>query len=363
VKASREAVLAYRIAAQGLRRDTTSPQALAILELGVQNTPPGSARLACAARLPSTPTDFAGLRIAWTYRLSPHLHHETDLPGIAAALWPSTEADAVTRLSWPSARLAGTGLSATRVIEQATDAMIEVLAEPMTKGAASAAVTELVPEPLTMWCKACQSRHIYDSLFRLTGGLAGAWLDTDANPTLLTPLPNWTRPAFDQASRTDLIRAYLRFLGPATPAEVADFLSVNKTELAAHWPDDLVEVDVDGTPGAFPAEEIDALRNPPEPPRVRLLPPGDPYLQTRNRRMIVPDAKAQKVLWRILGNPGAVLVDGEVVGGWRAKAAGRRRLDIQLEPFGELPPDIGPELDAEAHAVAAARGIADATIG
>ncbi len=362
IKAGREAVLAYRLAAQGLLRDATSPQDLAIVELGVQNTPPGSARLACAARLPSTPTDFAGLRIAWTYRLSPHLCHEADLPGIAAALWPATEADAVSRLGWPSARLAGAGMSATQVIEQATDAMSEVLTEPMTKGAASAAVTELVAEPLSSWCKACQSRHIYDSLFRLAGGLAGAWLDTDANPTLLTPLPCWSRPVFDQVKRTQLVRSYLRFLGPASPADVADFLGVNKSELAANWPGDLVEVDVDGTPGAFPAEELDALRNPPEPPRVRLLPPGDPYLQTRNRRMIVPDAKAQKVLWRVLGNPGAVLVDGEIVAAWRAKAAGKRRIDIQLEQFAELPPDIGPDLDAEARLVAAARGIADATV-
>jgi hypothetical protein len=362
VRASREAVLGYRIAAQGLRRDTTSPQALAILGLGVQNTPPGSARLACAARLPCTPTDFAGLRIAWTYRLSPHLHHDADRPGVAAALWPATEADAVTRLNWPSARLAGTGRSATAVIDQATDAMIDVLTEPMTKGAASAAVTELVDEPLTSWCKGCQSTHIYDSLFRLAAGLAGVWLDTEASPTLLIPQPGWSRPAFDPAQRADLVRTYLRFLGPARPADVADFFGVNKAHLAAHWPTELIEVDVDGTTGWFPAEEIDALRDPPEPPRVRLLPPGDPYLQTRARQLIVPDAKAQKVLWRILGNPGAVLVDGEIVAAWRAKAVGKRRLEFQLEPFGELPPDIAADLDAEAQLIAAARGIAEAII-
>ncbi|HEX4223123.1 MAG TPA: winged helix DNA-binding domain-containing protein, partial [Pseudonocardiaceae bacterium] len=76
LRISREAVLGYRIAAQGLRRDTTSPRALAIMGLGVQNSPPGTARLACAIRLSSIPTDFSGLRMAWTYRLSPHLHHD-----------------------------------------------------------------------------------------------------------------------------------------------------------------------------------------------------------------------------------------------------------------------------------------------
>ncbi|HEX4222045.1 MAG TPA: crosslink repair DNA glycosylase YcaQ family protein, partial [Pseudonocardiaceae bacterium] len=140
-------------------------------------------------------------------------------------------------------------------------------------------------------------------------------------------------------------------------------LSVNKAELAAHRAEDLIEVDVDGTTGWFPPEDIDALADPPEPPRVRLLPPGDPYLQTRDRKLIVPDAKAQKVLWRILGNPGAVLVDGEIVAAWRAKAVGRRRLEFQLEPFDELPPDVGSELDAEAQLIATARGISEATVG
>jgi hypothetical protein len=362
MKAGREAVLAYRIAAQGLRRDGTSPQALTILRLGVQNTPPGSARLACAARLPSVPADFSGLRIAWTYRLSPHLHHDADLPGVAAALWPASEADAVTRLNWPSARLASTGMTATQVIEQATDTMLDVLTEPMTKGAASAAVTALVDEPLTSWCGGCKSTHIYDSLFRLAGGLAGAWLDTEANPTLLAPTPGWTRPAHDPAHRAELVRSFLRFLGPARAVDVADFLGINKTDLAAHLPTDLTEVDVDGTTGLFPAEGLDALRNPPEPPRVRLLPPGDPYLQTRNRKLIVPEAKAQKVLWRVLGNPGAVLVDGEIVAAWRAKAVGKKRLDVQLEPFDDLPPDVDQELAEEALLMAAARGIAEATI-
>ena len=359
MKASREAVLAYRIAAQGLRRDATSPQALAVIGLGVQNTPPGSARLACAVRLPSAPADFTGLRIAWTYRVSPHLHHDADLPGVAAALWPATEVDAVTRLNWPSARLAGTGRSAIELIEQATDAMLDVLGEPMTKGAASAAVTERVDESLTMWCKACQSTHIYDSLFRLAAGMAGAWLDTEARTTLITPTPGWVRPVHDPAKRAGLVRACLRFLGPARPADVADFLSVNKTELAKNWPGDLVEVDVDGTKGFFPQEDLDALREPPGPPHVRLLPPGDPYLQTRDRTMIVPDAKARKVLWGVLGNPGAVLADGEIVGAWRAKAVGKRRLEFQLDPFDGL---RIPDVAEEAQRIATARGIAEATI-
>jgi hypothetical protein len=38
--------------------------------------------------------------------------------------------------------------------------------------------------------------------------------------------------------------------------------------------------------------------------------------------------RAQKALWAPLGSPGAVLVDGEVAGAWRASQAGRERLEL-----------------------------------
>jgi hypothetical protein len=170
------------------------------------------------------------------------------------------------------------------------------------------------------------------------------------------------KPSANTEKLTGLARTYLRFLGPATIPDVADFLGADKTELAASWPEDLVEVDVDGRIGWFPQDRLAALRKPAEPPRVRFLPPGDPYLQTRDRPLIVPDNTARKTLWRILGNPGALLVDGEIVAAWRAKAVGRRRLELRLEPFDELPPDIGPELEAEAARMAEARGIAEAVL-
>jgi len=361
-RAGRTQVLGYRIAEQGLRRRTKSLRQLDILQLGVQNTPPGSARLACAARLPAIPSDTTGLGFVWSYRISPHLHHVEALPGLAAALWPATEADAVSRLSWPSARLAATGLSALAVIEQATSAMAEVVTGPMTKGAVSAAVSERVDESLTGWCKGCKSQHIYESLFRLVALPAGVRLDADANPMLLTPIENWPGPPTESAGLAELVTAYLRFLGPATVADVADFLSVNKAELAKRWPSGLVEVDVDGRLGWFPPDRLAALRRPAEPPRVRLLPPGDPYLQARDRQLIVPDAKAHKVLWRILSNPGAVLVDGEIVAGWRAKAGAKRRLEVSIDAFGTLPPDITGELESEVARLAEARGFTEAVL-
>jgi hypothetical protein len=58
-------------------------------------------------------------------------------------------------------------------------------------------------------------------------------------------------------------------------------------------------------------------------PRVtRLLGPFDLYLQGRDRTLLVEDAVHAKDLWRTLGRPGGVLVDGEIAGTWRARKSG-----------------------------------------
>jgi hypothetical protein len=88
---------------------------------------------------------------------------------------------------------------------------------------------------------------------------------------------------------------------------------------------------------------------------VRLLPPGDPYLQLRDRDLLVPDRQRQKEIWRMLGNPGVVLVGSEIAGTWRARASGKK-LTLTVQPFeGKIP---AKALQAEAERLAAVRGAA-----
>jgi hypothetical protein len=88
----------------------------------------------------------------------------------------------------------------------------------------------------------------------------------------------------------------------------------------------------------------------------------DALLQARDRDRLVPDRSMQKEVWRVLGNPGALLVDGEIVGVWRAKMAGRSRVDLTVTPFGGLSEQARAAVEAEAAVVAKARGAADATV-
>ena len=46
---------------------------------------------------------------------------------------------------------------------------------------------------------------------------------------------------------------------------------------------------------------------------TRLLGPFDLFLQARDRTTLVPDAARAKALWPVLGRPGAVLVDGDLI--------------------------------------------------
>jgi hypothetical protein len=81
----------------------------------------------------------------------------------------------------------------------------------------------------------------------------------------------------------------------------------------------------------------------------------DVYLQQRDRSTIVPDRTAHKQIWRIIGNPGVVLQDGEIVATWRPSKKGKR-LGLSVERLGQAAPLDRAEIEAEAAQVAACRG-------
>lgn len=96
---------------------------------------------------------------------------------------------------------------------------------------------------------------------------------------------------------------------------------------------------------------------------VRLLPPYDPYLQARDRGLLLEDKKQQKSLWRgLLGTPGAVFTDGEIKGVWRAKMAGKKRLVVTVDTFRPSTKRAQKALDREAEIVAGVRRASDVEV-
>jgi hypothetical protein len=366
LEVDREQVLAYRIAAQGLHRDEKNAAKLAVFDLGVQDSPRDTALLALAARLDADVSEDSLVEdsrfvLAWTHRGAPHFHRADELAAVTSALVPLDEADAMARMGWQRRQVEEAGIGAADALFTAARAMRKAVDRTMTKGSASTAVTKLVPGSLSYWCRGCQATHILEQLMRLATLHGGVRLEAGASPATLTPIegrgPIRTKP--DAKAAAAVVAAYLRVHGPAAATEAAGFVGTTKAAAGAMWPGGLAEVGVEGKPAFLPAERLPELENPPEPDVVRLLPPLDPFIQARDKGLLVPDKVRQKEVWKIIGNPGVLLADGEIAATWRTKATGRRRLDFTISAFETLPPAVRKAAEAEADRVATARGFPD----
>lgn len=361
-------MLAYRMWAQGLHREKADPVDLAIFDLGGQDSNVQSARTAIAIRLQDVDRleaiDTDAFTMIWSHRGSPHLHRTAELPEMAAALWPLSDRDAMLRLAQRGKEISQGGRSVLEAWELVTEAMRAVVVHPMTKGEASAAMTARLPDDLSAFCRPCNSTHIFDSLMRAAGLPAGVALARErSGPALvLEPIEGWKRVAASPKATTAMIRRYLRLLGPANQVDVAAFLNTNRSELGDVWPEDLIDVNVDGKASWIPEESFGMLIAPPDAPQVRLLPLWDPFLQARDRGLLVPDKARQKQLWTMLASPGALVLDGEVAGTWRAKMVGKRRLEVTVKPFETPERDVQSKLQGEAAVVAKARGAEDVNL-
>ncbi|MDT4941173.1 MAG: hypothetical protein QOJ34_1262 [Pseudonocardiales bacterium] len=371
MKATRTQVIAYRVAAQGLHREAKSVRELGVLDIGIQEAMGHPAALAFAARLPASvavgPTDVPigpghRLALAWTLRGAPHVHHRRDLDAVGRALWPLSEADATGRLNESGPSVKRAGIPALEQFQLAVDAMHSVVTSPTAKGAASTAVTRLVPKSMRRDCRACKAAHISDSAMRAAAPAAGLELEPGTAPPVLLPRAGASPPTGpDPAAVAQLALGYLTYLGPADAGAFAGYLEARRADVATGWPDDLVEVSVDGRTRWLPEQAVDALRSAPAAKLVRLLGPFDPYLQARDRELIVPDKSVHKQLWPVLGRPGVLFVDGEVVGTWRTRAAGKK-MTITVEAFAPLPPQVWKQVGAEGDRVGEARGASDVTV-
>jgi hypothetical protein len=372
VQVTRSQVLAYRVAAQGLHREAGAVRDLGVLDLGIQEAMGSPAGLAFAARLPASvsvgPQDIAvgpghPLALAWTLRGAPHVHRRRDLDAVAAAMWPLSEADAAGRLNESGPSVKRAGIPALEQFRIAVDAMRDVVTAPTAKGAASTEVTRRVPNVMWRDCRACKAQHISDSAMRAAAPAAGLEMEPGTAPPVLVPRRGAKRPSKpDPKALRRLALAYLTYLGPAGVGEFAGYLEARRADVAERWPDaDLVEVSVDGRPAQLPAAAVDALKAAPPPEVVRLLGPFDPYLQARDRELIVPDKSVHKTLWPVLGRPGALFVDGEIAGVWRPKTSGKK-LTLSVEAFAPLPESVWRSVEDEAVRIAEVRGAADVTV-
>ena len=352
---TRREVLGFRVRAQQLDRDAGSPADTAVLDIGVQDTGPDGGRWALALRgLDAAALDPGELTTVWTIRGAPHLYRRADLPGVAAATAPFSDADAAKRIFDAAKPLKAAGIAPLDALDAVAAAMRSIVTVPTVKGEVSGRLTAAMDRPYLRECRPCSAIHIHELPFRLAALRAGLELQPDTSPPVLQPIPEFA-PAAESPDRLDVVRCYLRLLGPATPQHVAGYLDAPVREVRARWPEDAVEVLVEGKQRWLLAGSADGLDGG-FPPVTRLLGPFDLFLQARDRELLVADPAHATALWPVLGRPGAVLSDGEVAGVWRARKSGSA-VSLSVEPWTALPPPVREAVAEQAERLAAFRGL------
>jgi len=337
-------VLAYRVAAGGLAARERSLAEVAG-SFGVQDSPPGAALAAMAAR-----SDEAGRLEA---SLATRELVAVPNPRTAVAILPAADvATYLTALQPPDERALETVLlrAAPGDFEAAREYAVAAVGEALdgrvlSRDALHEELRGRLPDELLPWCEGCQSHHARRGLLTvaaLAGRLCVA--GREGRQPAFARTDQWTalEPAEPRAAQAELVRRYLHHLGPSDHRDLAAWAGIapaHAKALLATVEDELERVDG----GFLLASDVAAFEDPPAARGVRLLGAGDPLLVARDRQHLIADEAVRKRLFRPLGSPGLVLGDGRPAGIWRARKRGRR-LVFEVEWLGE-PVDIGDEAE------------------
>lgn len=178
-----------------------------------------------------------------------------------------------------------------------------------------------------------------------TGRVLIRW-DGARQPTVWTVPPPDTDP---RDARLELARRYLHVFGPTTSVALAQWAGIGPAESRAAFDalaGSLAPVRTPVGDAWILARDEPAFRAPTGPAApARLLPSGDAYylLDGVNREILVPDPDRRRELWTTRVWPGAVLVDGDIVGTWR-----RTKADLSISPWRRLTRSQRQAVEAEA---------------
>ena len=183
----------------------------------------------------------------------------------------------------------------------------------------------------------------------LTGTLAIRW-EGARLPVVWTVPP----PGIDRRQATlELARRFLHVFGPTTPRGLAGWAGIGVRSAVAAFDDLAGELlPVRTPPGdAWILDRDEATLREPEASTAaaRLLPSGDAYtlgVTSEDRALLVPDAGRRRELWTPRVWPGAVLVEGRIVGTWR-----RAQAKMTIQTWQRLSPAARDAVVAEAESL------------
>lgn len=353
-----EQVLAFRLARSGLAGGGASSLAEAAA-CPASDFTRDAALLALAARADGLSradyeraVDSGDLVVAHVVRGAIHALAPADLALYGRALIARDDDELADQLGRQMQRLAAEqGFAPGEALAEVAAATKDALANGRTldKNELHEQLRQRVSADLMPWCKGCGSYHVAPMLWRYATVKAGVRLDSERRYRLTKP---GRAPAASEA-----VRRFLGFYGPAKPADFAEWAGLARPHAQRLWDElsgELAEGELGQGKAWLLSADLGALESAPAADGLRLLPPGDPYLQKPNRSLLTPDPELRKRLFRPIASPGAVLKGGRLAGLWRAKAKGRTT-EVTVEPLGRLP---RAGLEAQAQRVAELRGAA-----
>lgn len=378
-----EDVIARRMRAHGLgERVPVDRLAEVVGACGVQDSPPGAALLALHARVEGlTPehldraiTEDKVLVRTWAMRGAPFLVPSADAAVFTTGVLPPTERGREHLVVGVRQALRSLGMGLDEAVTATRAEIVTVLSgRHLPIGALGAEISAriaatLAPRQRERWRAEGPYAegqplgeavvHFCVRILTLEQVVCFAPREGTSYPFVL--VDEWLGGAVPQLppgqARAELVRRYLRCHGPSTRAELAAWLGVRSGDAADWWAlvrDELTEVDT-GRRAWLLTEDAVALGSAPRPQGVRLLPPRDPYTQSRDRTSILAPEHHRSV-WTGAGEPGSVLVDGSIAGTWRSRTAGHG-LTVTVTPFVPLTRRQTEQVRTEAAALGTLRG-------
>jgi hypothetical protein len=379
-------IIAFRLGRSGLRRRTSDLLA-AVGEVGLTDFPPGAAQAALAPRLrdasPDTLVQAFERRVLVRMRAmrgAPVVVRAEDLPLFAAGMLPPDEKSMRAFIGPALTSVKAAKLSALDAVELVTHEAAAALARgPLDRDALHAELRRRVPKGLLPYCRGCDSHHVHPSLIYAVALASPLVLfPQDEGPYLLARADRWLGGKRGlkkgrAAPAVELLRRFLRVYGPSTVGDFASWAGLGGGQPQAIWATlegELapVEVRIDNMrAGARPsvrwilrsdAKALSAASPDGLGSVVRLLSPGDPLLQLRDRALLVPDSRLQKVIWKNLGPTGLALAGTDIIGLTRVQKK-QSSLQLTVETTGKTDSKLRAAVEEEAARLAQARGVAD----
>jgi hypothetical protein len=388
----RASILSFRLEQNHLLHPipTSAPEhgLLEAAEPGIQITSPGTLEWSLALRLRLEPAEIpAALEMALRksktlvevtgIRGAGHVVPSHDFSLFTNAVYPMEEKE-LERLLVPVWKdFKAKRITATEVMATLGQATREIL-----KGKKSLSQDEIheawrkkLPKTFLRACRGCQSHHVsYSAVAAL--GIRGDYCfgpmqaESEGGQTKFILARDWLPASCidpdQETTRKALVRRFLKYYGPSSPGGFATWAGISSA-LAKEFfkllddEGELVEVEAEHAKGtlAILRRDLPALKRSKPVEGVWVLMPRDPILNLPDRELLAADKKTQQKLWRMIGNPGVLLVDGELAGTIKIQKKGTR-LDLGFDLWEKISKAQREQVEQQVRRLAPARGCTEA---